>query len=253
MHGGGASLPAGTIFTEEAMRKILITAAALTVGTSALAWQPGMEGAKSDAGIAPPMTSKAADGWGAKSAAATTTVATAMKTETAWSEPKADTAGYPLAKHAGAMGGPAETAADIWPTCRPGPGDDRCIQLYEPGVTQALAALKGNAEIGMGGPLEPAPEGTKAETSAEGHAAMGHGTGATAGAKAETPMTGAPMTEAEAQAAIAAKRSGTAPAPAASPGVGGPVETRTGYPACSATITDRCIQLHERGVTGRGN
>lgn len=236
------------------MRKLLITAAALTLGTSALAWQPGLK--KADAGadavMAMPAMAKADADWGAKSAAATT-VAAATKIETAaWTEPKADTGGYPLAKDAGAMGGPAETAADMWPACRPGPGDDRCIQLYEPGVVQALAAVKGNAEIGMGGPHEPAPEGDKAEASAEGHAAMGHGTEATASAKAETPET--PMTDAEAQAAIAAKRSSTTtPAPAATPGVGGPVETRTGYPACSATITDRCIQLHERGVTGRGN
>ena len=33
------------------------------------------------------------------------------------------------------MGGPiAETG---YPPCAPGPGDDRCIQLYEPGVTGA--------------------------------------------------------------------------------------------------------------------
>ena len=33
------------------------------------------------------------------------------------------------------MGGPiAETD---YPPCAPGPGDDRCIQLYEPGVTGA--------------------------------------------------------------------------------------------------------------------
>ncbi len=33
------------------------------------------------------------------------------------------------------VGGPiAETG---YPPCSPGPGDDRCIQLYEPGVTGA--------------------------------------------------------------------------------------------------------------------
>lgn len=37
-------------------------------------------------------------------------------------------------------------------------------------------------------------------------------------------------------------------------GTGGPeTEVRTGYPACSATVTDSCIQLYERGVTGEGN
>lgn len=234
------------------MKKLLIAAAALTLGTSALAWQPGMKKVDAGAhtGMAMPAMAKADADWGAKSAAATT-VAAATKIETAaWTEPKADTGGYPLAKDAGAMGGPVETAADMWPACRPGPGDDRCIQLYEPGVVQALAAVKGNAEVGMGGPYEPAPEGTKAEPAGEDHEAMGHSAGTAASAKVETPMT-----EAEMQAAMASKRSTTTttPAPAATPGVGGPVEIRTGYPACSATITDRCIQLYERGVTGRGN
>ena len=40
--------------------------------------------------------------------------------------------------------------------------------------------------------------------------------------------------------------------PAEYTGVGGPI-AETGYPACSATVTDRCIQLYERGVTGEGN
>lgn len=34
------------------------------------------------------------------------------------------------------MGGPIE-ARSSYPACRPGPGDDECIQLYEPGVTGA--------------------------------------------------------------------------------------------------------------------
>ena len=33
-------------------------------------------------------------------------------------------------------------------------------------------------------------------------------------------------------------------------GVGGPLE-EVDYPPCSRTVTDRCIQLYERGVTGR--
>ena len=34
------------------------------------------------------------------------------------------------------VGGPVE-AQSGYPPCSPGPGDDRCIQLYEPGVTGA--------------------------------------------------------------------------------------------------------------------
>ena len=33
------------------------------------------------------------------------------------------------------MGGPIDETG--YPPCSPGPGDDRCIQLYEPGVTGA--------------------------------------------------------------------------------------------------------------------
>ena len=70
-----------------------------------------------------------------------------------------------------AMGGPlVETAAaDLttrpasqnYPACRPGPGDDNCIQLYEPGVRTALAqwtaptgGLSDGTQVAMGGPEE---------------------------------------------------------------------------------------------------
>ena len=33
----------------------------------------------------------------------------------------------------------------------------------------------------------------------------------------------------------------------------GPIEARSGYPPCSRTVTDRCIQLHERGVRTAAN
>jgi hypothetical protein len=50
----------------------------------------------------------------------------------------------------------AEDLAMGWPACRPGPGDDRCIQLYEAGVRPAFAEWKaGGSEYGMGGPEEP--------------------------------------------------------------------------------------------------
>jgi hypothetical protein len=49
--------------------------------------------------------------------------------------------------------GTSETA--MWPACRPGPGDDRCIQLYERGVRTAFAQWSaGGSENGMGGPEE---------------------------------------------------------------------------------------------------
>ena len=90
-----------------------------------------------------------------------------------------------------AMGGPLEdattgdinmAAADLatrpaaqnYPPCRPGPGDDNCIQLYEPGVRTALASwnrptggLAGETQTAMGGPYEPVDEAT-AETAMNG-------------------------------------------------------------------------------------
>ncbi len=227
------------------MRKILITAAALTLGTSAYAWQPAV-----DAGTSKPaMTKLATDSTKAAWQAETDSKAELAAYGSAKSATAGvDTAGYPVDKSM-AVGGPDEASLDVWPACRPGPGDDRCIQLYEPGVLPALAALKSDANVAMGGPFEPAPDDGKGEMSADDHAAMGHGSGKTVTAKTETPMT-----EAEIQANIAAKAGAAPTEPATSPGgIGGPVEARTGYPACSATVTDSCIQLYERGVTGAGN
>jgi len=173
------------------MRKILFMAAALTLGTSAHAWQPETEAGTDK----PAMTKLAVNSVKATSEAESKTGLAAYKS--AKTAAVVDTAGYPVDKSM-AVGGPDEASVDVWPACRPGPGDDRCIQLYEPGVLTALAALKSEANVAMGGPFEPA--------------------------------------EATAYS-----------------GIGGPVEARTGYPACSATVTDSCIQLHERGVTGAGN
>lgn len=49
-------------------------------------------------------------------------------------------------------------AAAAYPPCRPGAGDDHCIQLYEPGVRAQLANWNRSAagtESAMGGPYEP--------------------------------------------------------------------------------------------------
>lgn len=79
-------------------------------------------------------------------------------------------------------------AAQNYPACRPGPGDDHCIQLYEPGVEQRLAswdrptggfAGASDTQVAMGGPYEPlddsAVETARADTGAydEGNVALG--------------------------------------------------------------------------------
>jgi hypothetical protein len=70
--------------------------------------------------------------------------------------------GYDL--EVGATGGPYEAAAAApaphnvsgYPPCRPGRGDDRCIQLYEGRVRAALprAAVRRAERPAMGGPIE---------------------------------------------------------------------------------------------------
>jgi len=135
------------------------------------------------------------------------------------------------------MGGPIE--AQGYPACRPGRGDDNCIQLYERGVRDELAAYKASdgPAIGMGGPFEPAADAKPAGTmpADDGGPKVPNDDGE-AGAEgsdaAADPHAGHDMT-------------GTKPAATATPtpnGVGGPIEARTDYPACSRTVTDSCIQ-----------
>jgi len=159
-------------------------------------------------------------------------------------------------KSATGMGGPIEQAdsgpiADLtsrlatenYPPCDPGPGDDHCIQLYEPGVRAQLASWNqptggladGSATSAMGGPYEPVDE-AKVET-----ASTDAGTSTTA------PVGGdyAPA-DVGGDADLAAHDE--------MQGVGGPVEAQSGYPPCSpGPGDDRCIQLYEPGVTGAGN
>jgi opacity protein-like surface antigen len=94
-------------------------------------------------------------------------------------------------------------AAAAYPPCRPGAGDDHCIQLYEPGVRAQLAGWNRSAtgsETAMGGPYEPV------------------------------------------DSTLAGEMGGTAtPAGAQYAGIRGPREA-TAYPRCSRTVTDSCIQ-----------
>lgn len=137
------------------------------------------------------------------------------------------------------VGGPEEliagavTAADLvprpathnYPPCDPGPGDDNCIQLYEPGVRMALASwnretgglIDHSATTAMGGPFQPVEESA--------------------------------LETADASDMVARAE----PMPDDYSGTGGPIR-ETGYPPCSGSPEDdRCIQLYEPGVTGEGN
>ncbi|HEX8366890.1 MAG TPA: hypothetical protein VF603_16540 [Allosphingosinicella sp.] len=279
------------------MKKYVVTAAALMLGTSALAWAPAEEAhigamqagtwiSEMSAGKTP-QSFAAFDDKGAMKAQTAAYDASPAATsddgkkalagldeslvETAAAEGFKDTAdaaaGKPAVETASldgkteiatsgteaGMGGPIEEAQG-YPACRPGPGDDNCIQLYERGVTQALAGWKGSdSGVAMGGPFEPVADGSKDRPPAsDDHAAMGHGSAmpadtadtATAKPEATAEMTG------DAETAVAAKPAATETP--ATPGVGGPVEARTDYPPCRpGRGDDNCIQLYERGVSGR--
>ena len=83
------------------------------------------------------------------------------------------------------MGGPDEPVATTaaatavttetsWPACSPGPGDDNCIQLYEPGVAESYAAwqganVPGAEQTAMGGPEEPVEDTAAVPAAATGY------------------------------------------------------------------------------------
>lgn len=281
------------------MKKFLVTAAALTLGTSALAWAPA-DKAQWSGGSDAATESKAAwsggkAGWSARtdksvgktenaalaayesaktaSGAMKATMASlgdkglaklgdasvkmaAAETKSA-DQAKVLTASWDGAKHGG-MGGPEE-AVESYPPCDPGRGDDRCIQLYERGVATALAQWKSgaDADAAMGGPFEPAPATGKEQADHQGpnHGSSGqgattsHGTGSGAHANHD-------MAKPDADTGAAGKPAdATDVTGSTTPGaIGGPVEARTGYPPCRpGRGDDRCIQLYERGVTGRDN
>ena len=137
----------------------------------------------------------------------------------------------------GAVGGPDESADnESYPPCTR-ERTDNCIQLYEHGVREALAA-NGGTTSAMGGPYEPV-----ASDSAD--LAM-NGDGTVDAAKGETSDTAIETASAETDASVADH--------GAYQGVGGPVEAQSGYPPCSpGPGDDRCLQLYEPGVTGAGN
>jgi hypothetical protein len=179
------------------MKLYQIAAATLLVGTSALAWQPAPQTPEA-AGVAVEVKESSAETSQQMKKAVSDVLAQAAAPKL---QPASATTLHDQAAGAGdpdldlavtpepidveaadtgeadtsaeGVGGPLETAAlDLatrpaaqdYPPCRPGPGDDNCIQLYEPGVRTALAAWNrptgglsdGDvAAVAMGGPYEP--------------------------------------------------------------------------------------------------
>ncbi|MGQ0560117.1 MAG: hypothetical protein ACT4OE_11155 [Sphingosinicella sp.] len=230
------------------MRRTLIAAGTLLLGTSVVALADPPTNSALDAGIVPMAELDKLATLEAKS----TLIAK-------HDEEKKALYLASLAKPGTAMGGPLEEAETVggnttaealtprpatqdYPPCSPGPGDDSCIQLYEPGVRAQLASWdrptgglgSGEPVVAMGGPDEPVvdkPVTAGAESTAE-------------------PVADKPVTSTDTAGDDSVVDSGK---PDATPAVGGPVESRSGYPPCSSTVTDSCIQLYEPGVTGKGN
>jgi hypothetical protein len=235
---------AGRDAKEIDMKLHFLAAGALLLGTSALAWMPSPNDAPlagADAGWEAAATAKiepaSAMIWDQQSSTQLPGD-TPDAVDTSAGNPDLDLAEAPGTESG--IGGPLETAdtsaaLDLtprpasanYPACHPGPGDDNCIQLYEPGVETALASWSQPT----GGALGPGVQTAMADNS-------------------------------EASEVLAADADTAVQTAAAEPadmsqyqGMGGPEEdvASGGYPPCSATVTDRCIQLYERGVTGQGN
>lgn len=140
------------------------------------------------------------------------------------------------------VGGPREDAM-IWPACRRGPGDDRCIQLYERGVRDSFAQWKASGtETGMGGPDEALGDKQMSGVSMAEESLL------------PKDPTLAPMTMSMAHAADASDKpmammmehpqaAWVRPnAPMEPIGVGGPEEEPRVYPRCRSRSDDRCQQ-----------
>jgi len=292
------------------MKRYAIAAAALLLGTSALAWTPehsnegkplaadmsqtlmaGDQLKKADLDVIydakmdaqPAYAEQAAafdDSWTPKAVPASydgwqddappPDTATPPADETSWgADTTAMTEPAPTMQIASADVTPRPATAN-YPACRPGPGDDNCIQLYERGVRTSLARWdqptggfageQAQAMAANSSPADDATEMASADTD-EGIMPAPGIDSAASGAGDEVMAADA----ADMDTRMAANDSALTTDPN-SPyqGVGGPDEAlmsdaeasatmQTGYPACSRSVTDRCIQLYERGVTGEGN
>jgi hypothetical protein len=226
------------------MKRIFLAAGALLIGTSALAWQPAEAPA---ADSAKPIT-VAVD-------PAVKTPPPKVVPKLAASEIRTEAASASwIADDQSLAETTPQPAAGNYPPCSPGPGDDNCIQLYEPGVRAQLASWNAptgtladnSATDAMGGPYEPV------DTTLAGAIGGTADTGMGGPDEGDLAMNGDGAVDAGA-GEIAADEGGTA----AYTGVGGPLEEVTtsataDYPPCSpGPGDDRCIQLYERGVTGR--
>ncbi|HEY0326768.1 MAG TPA: hypothetical protein VGC46_12445 [Allosphingosinicella sp.] len=141
------------------------------------------------------------------------------------------------------QGGPYEpVAATSWPACDPGPGDDRCIQLYEPGVRGAFAQWSaGRDRLAVGGPFEPVTV-DKTDKTMVGADPTTEPTGVRVAKGANVAMDHANMVSDTRTAEEMQNASVYGKSEPAYTGVGGPLEEVRDYPRCRSRSDDRCQQ-----------
>lgn len=233
------------------MKRIYLAAGALLLGSSAFAWAPSNAPmAQSDKMPVATVSGKAPMTKLVAKSAALPEVAKAEAASASWiadDQILAETTPQP--------------AAANYPPCSPGPGDDHCIQLYERGVRAQLASwnrptgtlAENSATDAVGGPYEPADTTLAAEmggpaTPADVSAYTGVG-----GPEEPVDTTLAMNGDGAVDSALGESAADEGAA-ATYTGMGGPLEevAATSYPPCRpGPGDDRCIQLYERGVTGR--
>ena len=140
------------------------------------------------------------------------------------------------------QGGPYEPVASTsWPACDPGPGDDRCIQLYEPGVRGAFAQWSaGRDQVAMGGPYEPVSV-DKSDKTMVGADPTTVSTGVRV-AKVSMAMDHSNMVDNTRTAEEMQSASVYGKVEPVYTGVGGPLEEVREYPRCRSRSDDRCQQ-----------
>jgi len=224
------------------MKRIYFAAGALLLGSSALAWAP------SSAPIAD-------SGKPVTAAVKTPPPKVVPKPATGAVKAEAASASWIADDQVLAETTPQPAAAD-YPPCSPGPGDDHCIQLYERGVRAQLAGwnrptgglAENSATTAAGAPYAPADTSLAGEIGGAGAAYTGMG-GPEEPIDTSLAMNGDGSVD-NAVGELAADEG----AAATYTGVGGPLEEvdTSAYPPCRpGPGDDHCIQLYERGVTGR--
>jgi hypothetical protein len=230
--------------TEINMKRFTLAAGALLLGSSAFAWAPSTTVPAADSGK--PVTVAVDPG------VKTPPPKVVPKLATNAAKEEAQSASW-IADDQSLAETTPQPAAGNYPPCRPGPGDDHCIQLYERGVRAQLAnwhrptgtLTENSATTAMGGPYEPV------DTSLAGE--MG-GTGAATGMGGPEEPILAMNGDGTLDTALGETAADEGASAAGYTGVGGPLEevATTDYPPCRpGPGDDRCIQLYERGVTGR--